>query len=88
MVTLRRSGALVSTKRKNYETIPRSALLAEIGRRVQNVRNYKEALGTRATTLPKYTEFEKAWIKSPQPMRTDLEQMLSGVNFVDVEIEA
>jgi len=80
--------AIVSTKRKNYETIPRSALLAEIGRRVQNVRNYKEALGTRATTLPKYTEFEKAWIKSPQPMRTDLEQMLSGVNFVDVEIEA
>ena len=78
----------MSTKRKNYETIPRSALLAEIGQRVQNVRNYKEALGARATTLPKYTEFEKAWLKSPQPMRTDLEQMLSGVNFVDVEIEA
>jgi hypothetical protein len=78
--------AVVSTKRKNYETIPRSALLAEIGKRVQNTRNYKEALGTRAPTLPKYTEFEKTWISLKQPWRTDLEQMLTGKNFVDVEI--
>ena len=33
--------AVVSTKRKNYETIPRSALLVELGKRVQNVRNYQ-----------------------------------------------
>ena len=78
--------AVVSTKRKNYETIPRSALLAEIGRRVQNTRNYKDALGTSAPTLPKYTDFEKTWISLKQPWRTDLEQMLTGKNFVDVEI--
>jgi hypothetical protein len=79
--------AIVSTKRKNYETIPRSALLAEIGRRVQNVRNYHTALGTRAPTLPKYTQFEKPWLMMPQPWRTDCETMLSGKSFVDVEIE-
>jgi beta-lactamase superfamily II metal-dependent hydrolase len=78
--------AIVSTKRKNYETIPRSALLAEIGRRVQNARNYKDALGLLAPTLPKYADFEKSWISLKQPWRTDLEQMLTGQNFVDVEV--
>ena len=78
--------AVVSTKRKNYETIPRSALLAEIGRRVQNTRNYKDALGTTAPTLPKYADFEKTWISLKQPWRTDFEPMLTGKNFVDVEI--
>lgn len=80
--------AVVSTKRKNYETIPRAALLAELGRRVRNVRNYKDALGTGASQLPKYGEFEEAWIDLPQPLRTDCEQALSGAPFVDVEIEA
>ena len=78
--------AVVSTKRKNYETIPRSALLAELGRRVRNVRNYDDELGTRAPTLPKYTQFEKQWLDAPQPLRTDCENLLSGANFVDVEI--
>jgi hypothetical protein len=80
--------ALVSTKRKNYETIPRSALLVEIGRRVRNVRNYSTALGPRAPTLPKYVEFERPWLKKPQPWRTDLENMLAGDNYVDVEISS
>lgn len=79
--------AVVSTKRKNYETIPRSALLAEIGRRVRNVRNYKQALGNKASQLPKFTEFEKPWLSDPQPLRTDCESALSGADFVDVEIE-
>jgi len=80
--------AVVSTKRKNYETIPRTALLVEIGRRVRNVRNYKEELGSGATALPKYTQFEKSWIDSPQPWRTDCEHALSGAAFVDVEIDS
>jgi hypothetical protein len=80
--------AVVSTKRKNYDTIPRSALLAEIGKRVSNVRNYKQALGAEASHLPKFTEFEKPWIGSNQPLRTDCELVLNGVPFVDVEIEA
>jgi len=79
--------AVVSTKRKNYETIPRSALLVEIGKRVENVRNYQQALGTKAPQLPKFSEFEKQWLTSPQPLRTDCENALSGADFVDVEIE-
>ncbi|MGQ0641480.1 MAG: metallohydrolase, partial [Gemmatimonadaceae bacterium] len=79
--------AVVSTKRKNYETIPRSALLKEIGRRVQNVRNYQQELGTNASSLPKYKTFEKKWLNSPQPWRTDCEEALTGDPFVDVEID-
>lgn len=80
--------AVVSTRRKNYETIPRAALLAELGRRVSNVRNYQAELGAGAAQLPKYTQFEKAWIDLPQPWRTDCERALSGAAFVDVEIES
>ena len=80
--------AVVSTKRKNYETIPRLALLADLGRRVLNVRNHQQALGNNASPLPTFTEFEKPWLSNPQPLRTDCENKLSGVDFVDVEIES
>jgi Metallo-beta-lactamase superfamily len=80
--------AVVSTMRKNYQTIPRSALLVELGKRVANVRNYQTLLGANASSLPKFNEFEKTWLGSPQPMRTDCENALSGAAFVDVEIEA
>ncbi len=80
--------AIVSTKRKNYEVIPCSALLAELGKRVKNVRNYSTELRDTASTLPKFKEFEKEWLNSPQPFRTDCENTLTGANFVDVEIEA
>jgi hypothetical protein len=78
--------AVVSTMRKNYETIPRAALLAEIGKRVSNVKNYGKLLGAKASALPKYSEFEKAWIGLSQPWRTDCESALSNADFVDVEI--
>ena len=80
--------AVVSTMRKNYQTIPRSALLVELGKRIQNVRNYQTLLGPNASSLPKFDEFEKTWLGSLQPMRTDCENALSGAAFVDVEIEA
>jgi hypothetical protein len=83
-----RAKAVVSTKRKNYETIPRSALLAELGKRVKNVRNHQQALGPGASSLPKFNEFEKHWLNAPQPWRTDCEHALSGAKFVDVEIGA
>jgi hypothetical protein len=79
--------AVVSTKRKNYATIPRSALLAEIGTRVSNIRNYEEELGARAPDLPKFTEYEKRWIGEDQPWRTDCELELTGIPYVDVEID-
>jgi hypothetical protein len=39
--------AIVSTVRKNYKTIPRSALLQELGRRVANSRNYEAEFAAR-----------------------------------------
>ena len=44
-------------------------------------------LGTNASSLPKYAGFEKQWLESPQPWRTDCEHALSGAAFVDVEID-
>jgi hypothetical protein len=83
--------ALVSTKRKNYKTIPKSALLVEIGKRVESTRNYKTALAAESipvTTLPRFEEFEKDWIGSPQPYRTDYERVLKpDVAFVEIEID-
>jgi hypothetical protein len=80
--------AVVSTKRKNYETIPKAALLAELGKRVQNTRIYEQELGAGASSLPKYKDFEKQWLNAPQPQRTDCENALSNAAFVEVEIDA
>ena len=67
--------------RKNYKTIPRSALLVELGKRVENVAaTTRRALGADALRrLPKFTEFEKQWFSARQPWRTDCERLLSGV---------
>ena len=82
--------ALVSTKRKNYRTIPNAELLVEIGKRVANTCNYEQALtdaGKDFTKLPHFAELEERWLDKPQPQRTDLEAMISGRGWVDVEIE-
>ncbi len=82
--------ALVSTARKNYETIPKSALLAELGRRVANTRHYRaelEAAGKDPATLPYFAQFEDPWLDEPQPFRTDLESMLDGQGWVEVSID-
>ena len=84
--------AIVSTRRGNYETIPRTDLLAEIGKRVSNTRNYAAAFqkaGKKTSAVPKFGEFEKKSFAQAQPLRTDLERMLQeNKGFVDVEIEA
>ncbi len=84
--------AIVSTRRGNYKTIPRSDLLAEIGKRVSNTKSYAVAFkkaGVDTREVPKFGEFEKDSFAAPQPLRTDLERILgSDTGFVDVEIEA
>ena len=84
--------AIVSTRRGNYETIPRTDLLAEIGKRVSNTKNYADAFkraGKKTSEVPKFGEFEKKSFSQAQPLRTDLERMLQEQKgFVDVEIEA
>lgn len=85
--------AVVSTFRGNYQTIPRSDLLAELGKRVSNSKNYATALknaGIATSNVPKFAEFEKDSFDAPQPPRTDLERLLGGQDFqgyIDVEIE-
>ena len=81
---------MVSTARKNYDVIPCSELLVDIGRRVASVRNYDEALSGAnkdVKDLPLYSQFEKEWLDSPQPMRTDCELLLTDKSFVDIEID-
>lgn len=81
--------AIVSTRRSNsYPSIPRSELLIEIGRRIANSRNYLQAIGAGdAVGLPHYQKREEEWLGSPQPLRTDLEFLLTGQPWADVEID-
>ncbi len=77
--------AIVSSARKNYETIPASDLLVEIGKRVGNTCRYQqrlEAAGIDPKTLPLFEKFEAALLDEPQPLRTDIETMLTGRSFV------
>lgn len=81
--------AVVSTRRGNYPTIPRSDLLAEIGKRVSNTRNYAAAFKRarlKTSIVPKFGQFEKKSFAQPQPLRTDLESMLSSQGFIDIEL--
>lgn len=84
------ANAIVSTHRANYPTIPRTDLLAEIGKRVSNTRNYaalfKKAKMT-TSEVPRFAEYEKESFAAPQPVRTDLERMLGSQGFIDLEIE-
>jgi hypothetical protein len=83
--------AIVSTRRGNYPTIPRTDLLAEIGARVSNTRNYGDAFkkaGRKTSEVPQFVEYESKSFTKPQPFRTDLERILQDSNaFVDVEID-
>jgi hypothetical protein len=81
--------AIVSTMRERFKTIPRSALLAELGKRVANTRDYQAAFAAKdikTSSLPEFVGYEKPWFAEPQPWRTDCERLLSGVDFLDVEI--
>ncbi|QEN88671.1 metallohydrolase [Labrys sp. KNU-23] len=83
--------AVVSTRRGNYETIPRTDLLAELGKRVANARNYAndfKTAGLKTSDVPMFEHYESAVFGQPQPRRTDLEGMLGSPGYVDVEIEA
>jgi hypothetical protein len=82
--------AVVSTRRANYETIPRTDLLTEIGKRVSNTKIYAAAFkqaGLPTSNVPKFGEFESKSFDKPQPLRTDLERMLGSQGFIDVEID-
>lgn len=90
--------AVVSTEREFYNPIPECRLLVDLARRVGNSRNYGEALTKKkivprtvwATTKAKKNKFfetyERDFLDLRQPLRTDLEFVVDGKEFVDVEI--
>ncbi|MFZ2097123.1 MAG: hypothetical protein WAV05_10840 [Anaerolineales bacterium] len=88
--------AIISTERTNvYETIPSPDLLVELGKRVKNTRDYYSALAAIDQDFYKKEPFKDLWnyeredmLKVQQPYRTDLENMISGKGYVDVEIES
>lgn len=90
--------AIVSTEREFYNPIPECAVLVDLARRVSNTRNYGAELkrknkdpkriwiSTKAKKNKFFETFEKKFLDTPQPLRTDLEFVLGGAEFVDVEI--
>ena len=84
--------AVVSTERSYYKPIPESDLLVELGRRVKNTRDYKAEFDRTgldpATELKHFQEEEEDFLDKPQPLRTDLEKMLLGRDFVDVVLDS
>jgi beta-lactamase superfamily II metal-dependent hydrolase len=91
--------AVVSTQREPYAPIPEGKLLVDLARRVRNVTNYDERLrqkgidpksiwvSTNAKKHKFYEDYEKGSLDKPQPLRTDLEFLLTGQPYIDVEIE-
>ncbi|MDR6670219.1 metallohydrolase [Rhizobium sp. 1399] len=80
--------AIVSTERTFYKVIPRATLLVEIAKRISNTKVYSTALPPdQLAGLPNFTDYEKKWLGSPQPLRTDLESRLTGKGFVNVMID-
>jgi len=92
--------AVVSTEREFYNPIPECDVLVDLARRTANAGNYAARLKKKkidpgkiwTTTKAKknkfYETYEKSFLDQPQPMRTDLEYLLTGRPFVEVEIEA
>jgi beta-lactamase superfamily II metal-dependent hydrolase len=91
--------AVVSTEREFYNPIPECKLLVDLAGRVSNTRSYgrrleKKGIDPRsiwATSKGKRNKFferyEKEFLSQPQPLRTDLEFVTEGQDFVDVEIQ-
>lgn len=84
--------AIVSTERSYYDPIPEADLLAELGRRVANTRRYLSELNQIPGFVPEqaihlFAEREAQWLDMPQPWRTDMEHLLNGSDYVDVELE-
>jgi len=90
--------AIVSTEREFYNPIPECKLLVDVANRVSNTRTYSQGLSKKhidpktvwATPKAKrnkfFEKYEKDFLEKPQPIRTDLEFVTEGREFVDVQI--
>jgi beta-lactamase superfamily II metal-dependent hydrolase len=90
--------AIVSTEREFYNPIPECKLLVDLARRVSNTCSYGERLKKKGidpksiwiTTKAKknrfFDKYEKDFLDQLQPTRTDLEFVVDGKEFIEVEI--
>jgi hypothetical protein len=81
---------IVSTNRNKYPSIPYSPLLVEIAKRAAPTKNYHEELTAAGITLEELEDFEgyeKEWLNTPQPLRTDFEELIHKKGYVEVEIK-
>ena len=90
--------AIVSTEREFYPSIPECEMLIELAKRVRGSKNYADALKTKGKkpedlwTSDKaikhnfYIAREKKFLDKKQPLRTDLEHVVTGKDFFDVKI--
>lgn len=90
--------AVVSTEREFYVPIPEGKLLVEIARRVTSTRNYDQAIRAKGRDPASiwvtekarknrfYETYEKPFLDQPQPLRTDLEALVDGRKFIDIEL--
>ena len=90
--------AIVSTEREFYNPIPECKLLVDVANRVSNTKTYSQGLSKKhidpktvwATPKAKrnkfFEKYEKDFLEKPQPVRTDLEFVTEGREFVDVQI--
>jgi beta-lactamase superfamily II metal-dependent hydrolase len=90
--------AIVSTEREFYNPIPDCKLLVDLARRVRNTRVYGQRLAAKKIdtksiwTTPKakknkfFEKYEKEFLDQRQPLRTDLEFIAEGKDFIEVAI--
>ncbi|KAA3647649.1 MAG: metallohydrolase [Chloroflexi bacterium] len=85
--------AILSTRRANYPTIPDTELVKELGKRVANAHIYEDRLtdehkaALRAINAEMFEVDERHTLTHLQPERTDLESVISGEAWIDIEIE-
>jgi len=91
--------AIASTEREFYNPIPECKVLVDVARRVSRSRDYGALLKqkridpktiwstTKARKNKFFEKYEQAFLDSPQPLRTDLEFVAEGQDFVDIRID-
>lgn len=76
--------AVVSTERGKYPTIPRCLLLVEIARRIDGATSYFADVDvTDASESESFKRFERDWLTSRQPRRTDFERSRGALGYID-----
>jgi hypothetical protein len=79
--------AAVSTERGRYKTIPEAKLLVDLGSRVSNSKKYGpafKAAGIKPESINLYKNYEEQSFSSPQPPRTDFENLTVHAPWMDI----